>query len=52
MIIYSNGCSHTADVKQNYDNVYIDILANEVLQNYKTIKVQEGHYNKIKNYEE
>jgi len=50
MIIYSNGCSHTADMKQNYDNVYIDILANEVLQNYKTIKVQEGHYNKFKNF--
>ena len=50
MIIYSNGCSHTSDVKQNYDNVYIDILANEVLQNYKTIKVQEGYYNKFKNF--
>ena len=50
MIIYSNGCSHTSDVKQNYDNVYIDILANEVLENYKTIKVQEGYYNKFKNF--
>jgi hypothetical protein len=50
MIIYSNGCSHTSDMKQHYDNVYIDILANEVLQNYKLIKVQEGHYNDFKNF--
>ena len=50
MIIYSNGCSHTADIKNNYDNVYIDILANEILENYKLIKVQEGHYNDSKNF--
>lgn len=50
MIIYSNGCSHTADMAVNYDKVYIDILADEIMESYKTIKVQEGHYNEFKNF--
>lgn len=51
MIIYSNGCSHTADAMEyRYDNVYIDIIAKEILENYKLIKVQEGYYNDFKNF--
>lgn len=47
MIIYSNGCSHTVNFK--YQNVYIDIVANEILKGYKTIYAVEGWYytNKI-----
>lgn len=50
MIIYSNGCSHTADMGMNYNKVYIDILASEILSEYEIINVQQGHYNKFKNF--
>jgi len=50
MIIYSNGCSHTADMGANFHNVYIDIVAKELLKTYEKIYACEGHYNKNKNF--
>ena len=50
MIIYSNGCSHTADMGMNYNKVYIDILAQEIMTDYEIINLQQGHYNKFKNF--
>ena len=50
MIIYSNGCSHTAEIGVNYHNVYIDIVAEEILKNYKIIYSQEAHYYTNKNF--
>jgi len=50
MIIYSNGCSHTA-ATIDYDIYYIDILA-KVLNDkpsYEWINPTEGHYNTFKN---
>ena len=50
MIIYSNGCSHTADMGMNYNRVYIDILSEVLMGDYDVINVAQGHYNKSKNF--
>jgi len=50
MIIYSNGCSHTA-VTEDYDTYYIDIIT-QILTNtphYEWLNPTEGHYNIFKN---
>ena len=58
MIIYSNGCSHTADLQSNsechpnntipdgyYENVYIDVVAKELFNDeYEVVHLMEGFY--------
>lgn len=50
MIIYSNGCSHTADTKILYDKTYIDIIGDVILKTYNDINPTEGYYGDNKNF--
>ena len=50
MIIYSNGCSHTAGT-EGYDTYYNDIITRVINPNtsYEWANPTEGHYNTFKN---
>ena len=46
MIIYSNGCSHTADIDYSDELVYIDVVAKELFKSkeYNIVHLEKGFY--------